>query len=340
MENNILEKIISNKKAEEAGKLNAIKVVNHLFDDLLERERDVLSRRFGLHGDKSETLEKIGGLHKLTRERVRQIEATSIKKLKKLDNLDQYLETIKNVVGQLLTSHGGLMPQDYLLDILATFCADGKNSEGERESYKKHFDFLISRLLEDDFEKVEKSDHFETFYKNKEQAIGHLEEVAKELRANIEKAKQTMNIGTLIDLIKNLDAFNKNVGKLGEGNPVDLTSIFKHEVFPEAGEVINSNKVLYSLINAIKNLDRNKFGDWGLNSWPEVKPKKISDKIYLVLKKSGEPMHFTEIANKINEVGFDAKKANPGTCHNELILDDRYVLVDRGMYGLKEWQNK
>jgi len=55
------------------------------------------------------------------------------------------------------------------------------------------------------------------------------------------------------------------------------------------------------------------------------------------LKNNGEPMHFTEIADKINEVGFDHKKANSGTCHNELILDDRYVLTGRGMYGLKEW---
>jgi hypothetical protein len=48
-------------------------------------------------------------------------------------------------------------------------------------------------------------------------------------------------------------------------------------------------------------------------------------------------MHFTAIADKINEVKFDNKKANAATVHNELILDDRYVLVSRGTYALKNW---
>ena len=48
-------------------------------------------------------------------------------------------------------------------------------------------------------------------------------------------------------------------------------------------------------------------------------------------------MHFGEIADRINEIGFDSKVANAATVHNELILDAKYVLVGRGLYGLKEW---
>ena len=48
-------------------------------------------------------------------------------------------------------------------------------------------------------------------------------------------------------------------------------------------------------------------------------------------------MHFTEITNAINLVNFDKKIAYPATIHNELILDDRFVLVGRGIYALKEW---
>ena len=51
-------------------------------------------------------------------------------------------------------------------------------------------------------------------------------------------------------------------------------------------------------------------------------------------------MHFTEIAKKINETGFDHKKANPATIHNELILDKKYILVGRGIYALAEWGYK
>ena len=114
---NFLEKIVREKRSEELSKLNAIQIVNGLFSDLMERERDILTRRFGLNGDKNETLEKIGQLHKLTRERVRQIENASIKKIKRLDNLGEYLATLKGVVGDLLKEHGGLLRRDFLLDI-------------------------------------------------------------------------------------------------------------------------------------------------------------------------------------------------------------------------------
>lgn len=334
---NILEKIVGNKKAEELDKLNAVKIVNSLFGDLMEREKDVLTRRFGLNGNKAETLEKIGGLHNLTRERVRQIEVGSVRKLKKLENLESYLSDIKTAVSELLNVHGGLMEQEFLLDIMALFCIDAKSSDSERELYKKNFDFIISKLLEDHVEKTEKSDNFNSFYSLKDQAVSHLEEIVSELNAKINGIKKTVNIEELLELVKGLDSYSKHQAKLNSGADADITPVFKNEIFPELGEIINANKPLYSLIQAAKNIDRNKFGHWGSNDSPEISPKKISDKIYLVLKNNGEPMHFTQIADRINEIGFDKKKANSGTCHNELILDDRYVLTDRGMYGLKEW---
>ena len=56
---NLLESIAQEKRSEELAKLNAIQIVNSIFSDLMERERDILTRRFGLNGDKYETLEKI-----------------------------------------------------------------------------------------------------------------------------------------------------------------------------------------------------------------------------------------------------------------------------------------
>lgn len=53
-------------------------------DDLTENERKILRRRFGLDGDPPETLEAIGQRLRLTRERVRQIEAGALKKLRAL----------------------------------------------------------------------------------------------------------------------------------------------------------------------------------------------------------------------------------------------------------------
>ena len=55
-----------------------------VLDDLAPNERTVLRRRFGLEGDEPQTLEAIGEGLKLSRERVRQIEAAGLRKLRGL----------------------------------------------------------------------------------------------------------------------------------------------------------------------------------------------------------------------------------------------------------------
>jgi RNA polymerase primary sigma factor len=343
---NLLEKMIKEEKFEELARLDAIEIVNSLFSDLLDREKDILSRRFGLKGDKSETLEKIGSLHKLTRERVRQIESASIKKIKKLENLESYVDVLKNTVNALLDEHGGLIRQDYLLDILTVICLEINNKidpespeyEKSRQSYKNHFNFLISKLINEDLETVNDLDEFNPSLKIKDSEVNHFQELATDLIGKVEVLKKALSTEELMELLKELDSYNKYLEKLNKDDGADISSVFKSQVFPDKAEIINNNKVLYSLVQAMKNLEQNKYGEWGPSSWGEIKPKTVNDKIYLVLKHNGAPLHFTDIATKINEMGFDKKTANAATVHNELILDDRYFLASRGTYGLKEWE--
>jgi RNA polymerase primary sigma factor len=49
---------------------------------LTERERQVLEQRFGLVDGYSRTLEEVGRQFKVTRERIRQIEAKALRKLR------------------------------------------------------------------------------------------------------------------------------------------------------------------------------------------------------------------------------------------------------------------
>lgn len=341
-----MEKIITEKRAEELTRLDAINIVESLFSELLDRERDILTRRFGLKGEKGETLEKIGRLHKLTRERVRQIEAASIKKIKKLDKLSDSIATLRQVVATLLEDHGGLMRRDYLLDILSVISleiAGNRQSEEagyeeQRRAYRNHFNFLISKLLSDDLEAVEDGERFEPSLKKKDEVVDHFQELASDLISRIDGLKKTLSTEELLELLRQLDTYNKNQDKISRAATNDISPVFKSQVFPDKAELINSNKVLYSLLQAVRNLEQNKYGEWGLGNWGEVKPKTVNDKIYLILKHTGEPLHFTDIAKKINEMKFDKKTANAATVHNELILDDRYVLVSRGTYGLKEWK--
>ena len=340
---NVLERMVKEEKSEELARLNAVTIVNNLFSELLERERDVLSRRFGLKGGKGETLEKIGQMHKLTRERVRQIEVASIRKIKKLETLETCLSSLRVTINKLLEEHGGMLRRDYLLDILTVYSLEiGNNNDKDvsdetRSVYRNHFNFLISKLLEDDLDTVKDSEKFNLSYKLKNAETKHLEELSEDLMGRIEKIKNTLSTEELLEMLKGLDSYTKNSEKFVEKG-ADITPVFKSQTFPDKAEIINADKILYSLLQTVKNVEQNKFGEWGKADSHEIKPKTINDKIYLVLKNENRPMHFTEIASRINEVKFDRKNANPATVHNELILDGRYVLTGRGMYGLKDWQ--
>lgn len=87
-----------------------------------------------------------------------------------------------------------------------------------------------------------------------------------------------------------------------------------------------------------KTLSSNKLGEWGRASSPNVKTRGVKDYAYLVMRRHGSPMHFREVAAGINKIF--GKKTHIATCHNELIKDDRFVLVGRGVYALKEWGYK
>lgn len=336
-----IENLLKQKKEEESAKLDSILIVNKIFSGLKDREKDILKRRYGLYGKKKETLESIGGLHKLTRERIRQIETASLAKLRKLDSLDEYIKDIKQSVSELLREHGGLMKQDFMLDILIISLQELRKkglNEKKRNLYKEHFDFIISKLFPENITKYLNHDDYNTSYSLKDVSDKHFDELASEAVSKVKSMRQTVKTQELLEILKSLKSYKKYSDQFNIKEQTDLSKIFKDTIFSEESDLINNNKILYNFLQTIKHLDQNKFGEWGLSDSKEVKPKTINDKIYLVLKYNKEkPMHFTEIAERINEVAFDKKKANAATVHNELILDDRYKLVGRGLYALKEW---
>ncbi len=96
-----------------------------------------------------------------------------------------------------------------------------------------------------------------------------------------------------------------------------------------------NQEVLKRWLSISKKIGKNPLGEWGPASSPNVKTKGVRDYAYLAVKKHGSPLHFREVAQLIEKM-FN-RAAHVATTHNELIKDDRFVLVGRGMYALKEW---
>ena len=119
------------------------------------------------------------------------------------------------------------------------------------------------------------------------------------------------------------------------GKPVALKDFYT-EVASKQGL---SQPATLSYLEISKRIQPSKEGGLGLVEWPEIKPRGVKDKAFLVFKKHGKPLHFTEVASLIDKFDYNMpnKKTYPQTVHNELIKDGRFVLVGRGTYALADW---
>lgn len=295
----ILDKVMENKQAEDLSQFDALLVLQALFAELQEREQQVLSRRFGLSGEEPQTLEMIGKHFGVTRERVRQIETGSVKKLKKLLAISNELKQVEQVLHQVLHQHGGAMEECHLLDCMLS-------DRREEQMHRAIVLFVIERLLSDKLDLFHHGDHYHRSWK-----LVTVDHPVVESRVN-----------KLVELVKSHE------------EPVHEDELVEKAI-EHLGE--DHDRLVRGHLRMAKRLKQNIFGQWGLAEWTSITPKRMNDKIYLVLKHVQKPMHFTEIAQKINELGFDHKIAYPATVHNELILDEKYVLVGRGIYALSEW---
>jgi hypothetical protein len=97
-----------------------------------------------------------------------------------------------------------------------------------------------------------------------------------------------------------------------------------------ASEFEVKENLLKGFLEISKRIQKNEDGLYGLREWPEINPRGLRDKAYLVFKELQRPLHFTEVARMI-------EGANVKSVHNELIRDERFVLIGRGIYALREW---
>ncbi|NTV44142.1 MAG: hypothetical protein HGA67_00395 [Candidatus Yonathbacteria bacterium] len=107
------------------------------------------------------------------------------------------------------------------------------------------------------------------------------------------------------------------------------------EMLEDVAEEYRTEEVARRWLSISKEIGRNPLGEWGPADSPSVSASSIKDYAFLVIRREGNPMHFSEVAKAIEDTF--GRKAHVATCHNELIKDSRFVLVGRGLYALTDW---
>ncbi len=259
-----------------------------------EREREIIARRFGLF-DRKETLEQIGELLNITRERVRQLEKSVVLRLQASAEAGElpHITAVQTRLVDTLTSLGTVARVG---DLSAEITAENSKTDQSRVAFLARLCPALAIVEEND-------DYY--------QAVS---------LANIRDQQQVKaDVETLVDTIK----------KNSEPKPIqDIVDVI------EGGAA--QAQALASISKNLATLN----GRWGLVKWSIVNPKNIRDKIYVILKESGQHMHFNEIAEAIKQSEFKRKDVTTQAIHNELIKDKRFVLIGRGIYALKEWGYK
>lgn len=153
------------------------------------------------------------------------------------------------------------------------------------------------------------------------------------LSKNLEHLKESNNLkagwnNSGLKQLKIKEINKKVVALLKEvGKPVSLDKL---------KEALNEEKtIIAAAISASKEIMKTDNNNYGLSSWPTVNPKSIRDKSRYILERHGEPIHYSKLTEKISEMGL--KKVTRQSVHNELIKNEDFVLVGRGIYALTEW---
>jgi len=279
-------------------------IINKVSDFLLrkinKRAAKVLINRFGIEAKKKQSLSKIGGQLKITRERVRQIESSALKQLRKIRKNEEFKTLIESVV-KIIERQGGLSLEVFI---------SGSLSPNLSQTEENQLMFILNCTSDLVFNKATLKN--QSFWS---------------LKDGVNK-KQVNQVDQFV--INQLNKINKSI-KLKDIKNIILESEWS-ELFSEE----NGSRKLTMFLLIDKLLKRNLLGEWGIKNWRSVSERGNKEKAYLVLRKKKKPLHFKHITEHIN-IYWTQKRSLSQTVHNELIKDDRFVLVGRGVYGLSEW---
>lgn len=338
-------------------KLNIEKVVNNILSTIeREREREIISRRYGLF-DRKETLEQIGELLGITRERVRQLEKAVVARLKaqaeqgQLPNIDEVQDVFVAKIHEL-----GRVAR--VSELSAQLTTDNSRIDQSRVSFLAE---LSPKLAV-----VEENDYFH-------QAVGikehHDEKKIKDLVDKVIEALKKIGQPTTIDKVaaeagnkdpkhtealasisKHLATLNSRWGliKWPMVNPKNIRDKI-YVILHEAGQHMHFNEIAEAIkgsdfkrkdvtTQAIHNelIKDKRFvligrGIYALKEWGYSRGT-VADVIVNILKKKGEPMHRDDIVKEV----LKSRQVKETTILLNLQGKPQFKRVAKATYSLAE----
>jgi hypothetical protein len=290
--------VASKGQADISKDLNLKNLMEDLLIILSDKERTVITKRFALDNKPKQTLDSIGKSFLVTRERVRQIEATALKKLQR-NIVNSKLSLINRTALVIVKEHDGLISEKKLISKILSTLFNHSAVDGQI--------VRLALTVHPELRRVDSPRMYEPFWCLREISIDFVKKITNSAYKILKKNGDVIGEKQLLD---------KVASRLRRS---DLSRVLI--------------KSIIEVDFRFKKMDK----AWGLVEWRHVSPKSIRDKINIILRKSREPLHFVEIANRITAQNFDEKPVAVQTVHNDLIRYPEFILVGRGLYGLKEW---
>ena len=285
-----------------------------------EREREIISRRFGLF-DRRETLEQIGELLGITRERVRQLEKAVMIRLKGSTNLPHLKEVEAVLVSQLETM--GKVAR--ISELSAALTTENSRVDQARVSFLAQLSPKVAVIDDNDFFYLAAGLADGKGDKTIRDTVGKLVEAVKKIGepSSIEKIaegagiKDTKYAQALASVSKQLATLNSRWGlvKWPMVNPKNIRDKI-YVILHDGGKPLHFNEIAKAIkgssfkrkdvtTQAIHNelIKDKRFvligrGIYALKEWGYDKGT-VADVIIKVLKKAGEPLHRDEIVKRV-----------------------------------------
>lgn len=301
---------------------------------LPKRAQEVIKRRFGLETGEKETLEQVGRSFKITRERARQIEKSTIKKIQE-DNASD-VSAFDEFFLNLINEDGGVAEQDFFIRQAADFFA--KNYQA-KDVVKEKRNIILILFISKKIKRKQTGENLKDIFYVDGAALKAAQDLISAAARILKTENRAISENELYAKINLEFLNNKSSSDLPDsGKEGSFDAFSPQNSVNNLGQKNITSAVFGSYIRSASELGENYFGQWGMNRWPVISPKNTRDKAYLALFCQKKPMHFKEIAELIAGIWGDKKKpVMAETVHNELIKDKRFVLAGRGVYALSEW---